>query len=502
MVCAWLWSLCLAPLLSVPTDGSPIRLGVRVAAADLEHGLGLAGRGALQWRRLPVVGERGGSAGQVWIELAILAPRGTARVVRGGIGPSPDGRGAAFVRTSEVRRVPAGTVTVVRWRWCDGTVDQRVRTTFCQDTTLAGERYQAGERLTVDSCSLAHRAAFYCQHGRRLAGDYGLLPPTGRRTVAAARVRRHLSAVIGRLVEMPGRRGAGDFARGSGEVTNLEFDTTLALLRCAVASSDERAWSLALRAATHLGDRDIDPRTGLPFMHGAGHRTALPQVGHVWLQGLLWVGLLTADDDVLALVRSIGQALTKNLPQGTGRMERLRDYAWPLLELERLHAVDPAPQVAAAADRLAVAIEARFDPVARTFRFGEGEVGGGVYFERGWLTSGLLFPALQSHLCRRKCPSLAAKLRLAQRAIATLVGSGARGLPTHWRIRAGRVEAVHTERGSARAGWLLVGLPERSQTRLLGRSSMQRGFAETPPLDHPDLPTEFTLLARCPWVWR
>ena len=140
--------------------------------------------------------------------------------------------------------------------------------------------------------------------------------------------------------------------------------------------------------------------------------------------------------------------------------------------------------------------------MARTFRFGEGELGDGDYFERGWLTAGLLLPALEAHLRRADRGSLAAKYRIAQRAITEVVGSGARGLPTHWRIRDGRKEALHYERGTARAGWLLEGLELRNQARLLQRSSSRRAFAETPPLDHPDLPTEFTLLARCRWVWR
>ena len=66
--------------------------------------------------------------------------------------------------------------------------------------------------------------------------------------VATRSVRRQLAEVVDRLVELPGRRGAGDFGRSDGVVTNLEFDTPLALLRCAIGLGSERAWQLALRS--------------------------------------------------------------------------------------------------------------------------------------------------------------------------------------------------------------------------------------------------------------
>lgn len=509
--------LCLAPLLTIPIDGQPVRFGIAVAAEVLADGLSLAGGGTLQWRRLPigsrvigskaigskVIGSKAGAPDdQVWIELAIVAPRGTVRVMRGGVGPCADGRGPAFVLTSEERRLDYGSVRVQRWQWVDGTVDERMRTTFTKRTELDGEIYEIGERLTTETNGLARRANYWYRRGRVAAVACGLLPTRYGGSGTTRTVRKHLRAVVRHMVEMHGRRGAGDFLRSDGEVTNLEFDTTLALLRCAVASSDARAWGMALRAAGHLRDRDIDMRSGLPFLHGAGHRTGRPEIGHVWLQGLLWVALVTADDQALAVARGIGWALATQLPMGTGRNERLRNYAWPLLELEALHAIDPAVRVAHAADRLAVAIEARFDARARTFRFGEGELGGGVYLERAWLTAGILLPALQSHLRRRDRQSLVDKVRVVQRAISDRIGSGARGLPTHWRVQRGKTTAVHYERGSARASWLLEGLPDRTQAKLLRRSSMRRAFAETPRLDHPDLATEFSLLARCRWVWR
>lgn len=494
-----LLSLCLPPLLTVPSDGRPMRFGLSVPSVALERGLALGGLGAMQWRLLPV-GPANGD--HVWIELAIAAPRGTVRIMRGGDGPSPDGRGPAFVLSHADQRVAHGTVRVMRWQWVDGTVDERTRTTFTAQTELAGEIYQVGEGLTKQTPGLSERARYWLLRGRKPAVRCGLLPARSSGLSTTKNARRHLQKVLPRLVEMGGQRGAGDFLRQDGVVTNLEFDTTLALLRCAIALQQPRAWQLALRAAGHLRDRDLDVRTGLPFVHGMAHRAGAPEPGHTWLEGLLWVGLLTADDDALVAARSVGRALAAQLPMGTGRNERLRDYAWPLMQLECLLRVDPTKRLTIAADRLAASIQLRFDAGARTFRFGEGELGGGVYLERGWLTAGILIPALRSHLQRQPNDELTEKIRVVQQALMDRIGSGARGLPTHWRIVNGRVCAVHYERNTARASWLIEALSPRDQSRMLRRSSVRRAVGETPPLDHPDLATEFTLLARCWWVWR
>ena len=224
-------------------------------------------------------------------------------------------------------------------------------------------------------------------------------------------------------------------------MTNLEFDTTLALLRAGTALADAEVLRRALRAAWHLRDRDLDQRTGLPFPHGPEHRTGNPEPGHCWLQGLLWAGLLTADDGHLQAAVNLAQALAARPPSGTGAAERLRDYAWPLYELEALLVVHADPVLARAADRLAASIQRRFDATARTFRFGEGELGGGIYFERGWLVGGLLLPALQLHLRRRPDARLQEQVTIVQQALLDRIGRGGPGLPTHWRIAAGSVFA-------------------------------------------------------------
>ncbi|MCA8953783.1 MAG: hypothetical protein KDE27_30000, partial [Planctomycetes bacterium] len=185
-----------------------------------------------------------------------------------------------------------------------------------------------------------------------------------------------------------------------------------------------------------------------------------------------------------------------------GRNDRARDFAWPLLELEALLAVDPDPLLAAAADRLARAIDARFEAGARTFRFGEGEVDPGVYLERAWLTGGLVLPALRRHLRRRPDAAIAAHVETVGQALLERIGSARGGLPTHWRIAGGRVFAEHRVERDPRALLLLEGLPERELRRLLRREECRASVAETPNPDDPDLPTSFAIAARCSWLYR
>jgi len=503
-------SLGLQVVLSVQVTETPLRFGLPVPAAAIADGLRLRGPGQLQWRRLPV---GAAAADPVWVEIALHGVRGNVRIVAGGSGPSPSGSGAAFVRTESERRVPHGREVTTQWSWCDGTRDGRVRVEFHAETLLDGELFGPGEVRTRwrrgpaagDSSAEGHansdagRTAVIGALSRRTFERSGLLPRGGR---LGKVVRRQLLAVHERLVELPGERGAGDFARSDGIITNGEFDTSLGLLRLAMATGDRAAFARGLRSAQHLRDRDLDSRTGLPFPHGADHRTGIPVCGHVWLQGLMLAGLLTADDDLIGAARAVGCALAARPPMGQGRSERARDYAWPLLELEALMAVDPDPVLAAAADRLARSIDGRFDPMHRTYRFGEGEQRDGVYLERGWITGGLVLPALQRHLDRRHDRAMSERLRLAQRGLLDRLDTSRAGIPTHWRCASGRFFAEHRVERDVRALFMLEGLRHADLRRILRRTELRDCIAQVPSLEDPDLPTSFSLVARCWWVYR
>lgn len=489
--------LAQAPLTVVTIDRAPVRFGLPVPAAVARQGLGVDGQAELQWRRLPI---GGGDPDPVWIEVALLGPPGRVRLLPGTIRPCTDGCGPVFVREREEVTTEVGPVVRERWCWVDGTVDERCRQRLDSPRTIDGESYGAGEWRRREQ-GLAGRSVPLL--GIASIGERcGLLPHRAGGGATTRQVRSQLQAALAALPELPGVRGAGDFGRSGGVVTNLEFDTTLALAKAAFGLGDAAAWSMAQRAAHHLCDRDLDGRTGLPFPHGVDHRTGVPEVGHAWLQGLLWVGLLTADDDCLDTARNLGRAIAASPPRGTGGSERLREYAWPLLELESLLRWDPDPELARVADVYAAAITRRFDATMRTFRFGEGEVGDGVYFERAWLTAGLLLPALAAHLQRRPDADLAARLAIAQAALLDRIGSATPGLPTHWRLSGTDPFAEHREVGNAGAAAMLDGLSRRDQQRLLARVLVQRAVVGTPGLDDPDLATSFTILARCDWVWR
>ncbi len=487
---------CLQALLALSLDGAPVRFGVPLPAAAVGKGLRLEGKGVLQWRRLPV-----GSSGAdpVWVELAIAAGHGRVVVHAGGASAHPDGRGPAFVREEREVEEQYGRKTTETWRWCDGTVDERVRTTFFVATTVNDTTWTAGESLTVESEGMAQRLRPVCRFPRAVFECADLLPTGGR---LAAFVQKQLAEHVGRLPELPGARGAGDFGRAGGVVTNLEFDTTLAVLRCAVAFGDPVALALARRCARHLLDRDIDIRTGLPFPHGPDHRTGVPETGHVWLQGVLFVGLLSADDQALVAAGAIARALAVHPPLGEGRRERARDHAWPLFEIEAMLAVDPDPGLMVHADRLAIAIDSRFDPVARTFCFGEGATDEGVRFERAWVTAGVVVPALRAHLARRDDGRIAAHVRAVQQALLDRIDRPLPGVPTHWRIAAGTPFAEHRAIDEPEAVVMLDAFEPADLRRLLRRDGLRRALDEVLRPDDPDLATTFTMVGRCRWVWR
>ena len=262
---------------------APVRFGVALSEAEVARGLCVRS-GALSVRPLPLCSRDG----LVWVEIAAVADGRRIRVELGS-GPS---RPAVEAQESEAHDPFATSVSRVaqtRWLYADGTSDERRVHEFVVDADHRGERFTAGERLTEDSDGTAKRCEAVLQLPRAFFERAGLLPSNG---VLGQRVREHLAEVARALVELPGLRGAGDYARSGGVVTNLEFDTTLALLRLGLALGDEALLQRARRSALHLCDRDLDERTGLPFRHGPDHRAASPEPGHAWLQGLLWTALV------------------------------------------------------------------------------------------------------------------------------------------------------------------------------------------------------------------
>lgn len=490
-------------LLSFEVEGEgPLRFGFPLPAAKLVTGLHLgdARQARLQWSYLqqdpdPV-------SGRQWVELAIIGARGRVDIRAGGVGPSEPGTGD-LLRYDESQHVEQGLRELTRtWRWQDGTVDRMVRSVFTRSWTSAtAEQFAAGEALRVAGQGLILR----CVRARIPAKAWrraGVLPKGGH---LAAKLRAQLLQAVEILPELPGDRGHGDYGRAGGVVTNLEFDTCLAFARLALASGRKMILQRALESAWHLLDRDLDQVTGLPYRHGRDHRWSPPEIGHVWLQGLLLVGCIFADRELIAAARSIGDSLGQRLSKHvvrTGFVDRMRDEAWPLWELESLLRFEQRPKLSRIADHLADRILSRWDPGNQVLRYGEGESRGEAYKERAWLTGGIMLPALRAYVGRTGDSRAERVIAALQKRLLQLVRSTAEGLPVQYWLRDGEVFGVYGLQAGPESVMLLEGLRARDLRTVLKRSTLRRALAHLLPGDDPNLATSFTMVGRCAWVYR
>lgn len=484
-------------LLSFFIEGEgPVRFGFPLPAEVLARGLSLSDRDAkLQWR--PLQEQPDPVTERVWVELAVAGARGRVRLRARGVGPVDGDEGPVLRVEREKSSQPGRMERLTRWRWCTGEVDQREVSVFLQIGHAAGERFEAGESWTRDSADLAGRFTRV-----RIAPKEwvraGVLPPLGPR---AKRYREHLVDAAEQLEEMPGVRGKGDYQRSRGVITNLEFDTTLGFARLGLAMENGPLLSRALAAARHLADRDIHP-SGLPFCHGQGHRAASPEPGHAWLTGLLLVGCVTADRDLIRVAGGIAHGLARRPPQGEGEEERARDYGWPLLELEAWLRFRDDDACRRAADRFAASILSRWDARNRVLRFGEGERQRRTYEERAWLTGGILLPALRAYAMRVPGSGVRETIAHLERRLVTLVTQGKAGIPVRYWITAGDVRGQVRLRGVPEVFMTLEGVADRDLAKCLRRSMVSKALAGVPRFPDEDLPTAFSIAARCSWVLR
>lgn len=484
--------------LGVAGEG-PVRLGLPVPVERLERGLTLRGEpgAALAWRPLgamPGVGARG-----VWVELALVGAQGRVRI---GSGTEPSSGELLLETVCAVARDEEVELRRVEHRWPDGSVDRLER----RRRLVRDERQDLlpGEAETGLSAEwLARRTRVRVPP--RFWRNAGVLPrgPRGSQVDWVERLGRRLVA----LPEAPGARGRGDYLRGDpleGDrvVTNLEFDTILGLARLALATGEERIWRRAWTSARHLVDRDLDWRSGLPFRHGMGHRTVRPEPGHVWLRGLLLVGCLYADDDLIEAARSIARSLARHAlerPRPRRRFDRLRDEAWPLWELEHYLRFEALPPIVEAADELAERMIARWDPELELLRYGEGDCRGPYHRVRVWLSAGLAAPALRMYADRtgdRRAHEIVASI---ERRVAALIRAGGPGIPTACVVGPEGSFGVTYKQACGEVFMLLDGLSPAARKRLLPRV---RRFLEgvfDPGCD--DLATRWTMVARCDFVW-
>jgi hypothetical protein len=119
--------------------------------------------------------------------------------------------------------------------------------------------------------------------------------------------------------------------------------------------------------------------------------------------------------------------------------------------------------------------------------------------ERGWLTGGILLPALRAHLRRQPDGLLEQRVAAAERQLAERVQNG---LPTHWFSRSGVVQGEHRETGDPRAYLMLDGLPLADLRTVLGRPASLRALGSAPSSEDADLATSVSMIARCWWIYR
>lgn len=492
-------SLCQILLTFSVAGEGPVRFGFPLRPSDLERGLRVDRVGAqLQWRLLQ---ERPDPlSGRVWVELSLTGATGTLRLKTG----RQRGTGPVVERETTVAEEDGRRVERTMWRWRTGERDEVTRTTFHREhVDQEGEVFGAGESLTEVSDGFDGR---WLRVGipRRAWETVGMLP---RDRGLGRDYRQHLVQIAGRMRELPGVRGRGDYGRSGDVVTNLEFDTTLGLGRLGLAMESSALLERAGRSARHMLDRDLDMQTGLTFRHGPGHRVVPAEPGHVWLQGLLLVGCLSADDGLIRGAETIARGLARHpRPEGE-RVDRARDLGWPLLEMEAWLRFAADPVLARAADRTMRAILGRFDDRADVFRFGEGELRSGAYEDRAWITGGILVPALRAHRLRRPAPGLAKLVNRVEERLAALVLSGRKGLPVRYVIGSGSngrssIGRQVRQTEVPEAYLLLEGLSPKDLARCLDRSTVERALGLLPLEDDPDLATSFSKVARCWWVLR
>lgn len=481
-----------------PTTADPLRFGVPLPAKALSQGLRLEStNGArLQWR--PLQAGQDPETGRIWVELCITGARGTSRVLAGGRAATVGDDGPVVCRSLERRVTEECTTWTESWVWHDGKRDSLVRTIFrqrhLQDAT---ERFDPGEGFTTWSAGFLERC-LGAGIDLRLWRVARVLPGSG---AWARSYRERLVEVAGSLAEAPGLRGRGDYERSGGVLTNLEFDTTHGFARLGLASGERSLLARAWRSALHLVDMDLDARTGLAFQHGRDHRSGSPDPGHTWLQGLLLTGCLFADRQLIANARRMAVGIATHPVSRSGRRDRLRDQGWPLLELESWLRFEDNLEVRRAADAIAHGLKERWDEVNQVVRFGEGRHRG-VYQLRVWLAGGVLLPALRRHLARSRDAGIRQIVVALERRIHRLVRSGRPGIPTQCWLRNGEVLRDARSKQEPACFMVLEGLTPQALKPLLGRQLVTGALTDTPAKGHVDLPTAFSIVARCDWVYR
>ena len=339
---------------------------------------------------------------------------------------------------------------------------------------------------------------------------YGLRP--GGRAAHARLVRNIEQSLRSLFREAPtGVLDRGDFLRRQGRTgqkavwTHLEFDLALGLLLRAVDCGDPESLSRGLAACLHILGRDRsriwDRQSSgnrLPVIHGPKHGRGAVDQGHVFLEGCLLASVLTVDR--LLLARSIDclNELHAHVQSRLLVVERLRELAWPLLNLEAGLRLLDRKSWAKTSDMLVKKLAASWDRGIACFSLPESLHKGGRRSLDVWLVCGLVIPALRR--ARTGGSSAAGKLlNTLKSALARLPLS--RGLlATHYSKLPGKGWFASGSGGDPCClAWVLEGLARDSRFRRAQRTLRARLVRDLPGPGW-DPATRLALLLRLDWV--
>ena len=220
------------------------------------------------------------------------------------------------------------------------------------------------------------------------------------------------------------------------------------------------------------------------------------------MSGLLLIGCLAAEERLISSARRIARGLARHPAMGEDEDDLVRDVGWPLLEMETWLRFEDDREVAAAVGGLIAKLKRRFDGRLGVFRFGEGERKKGVYEAPLWVTAGSLLPGLRAFVARTGDRDMARILRRVERSLTDLIRNGKPGVPVRaWMVEA-RVYRQVRVKGYPSVFMVLEGLSPKEVRRCLQRRQVQAALGEVPAYDDVDLPTSFSIVGRCSWIYR
>ena len=269
----------------------------------------------------------------------------------------------------------------------------------------------------------------------RLLDALGLPRPL-RAIKGVERLRRRL----GRAITELSRRRSVAFERGrdhEGELVfgHHEFDLAFGLAAWAICERDAKAWALGLRIAEQTlccnrSRRWHSSAKGrrLPVRHGRAAGIGAVDCGHVFLQGVVVLAFASGDrllvEEVIAALDELVELVAQELP----RVERLRELAWPLLNLETGRRFVERGVWTSCVDKVLARLRSEVDVARGGFvLLGEHDTGYGRRRLDAWLSAGLLLPALELS----SAPLAKALRRQLAKALAALPWRRG-GLATHW----------------------------------------------------------------------